>query len=201
MPKHDDRHYRGVPLSARREERRQRLIAAAFTVYARVGYSGATVRLICAEAGLTPRYFYESFSDPVALLATAFEVAIAHLNTLLRAALVDAAPDPSSRLRAVLTAYYARLRDDAAVARVFLAEMHGVSPALDARFRAVLHGFGASFAEILPAIADAPAVFADGLAGGLNQIALAWVDSQYAARLDDVVDAALLLFAGVRTER
>lgn len=190
-----DRPYRGVPMTERREARRQRLIDAAFLVYARVGYSGATVRLICAEAGLTARYFYESFANPEALLLAAFEAAIGNLDQILRAALAAAPPDQESRLRAVLTAYYGRLRDDA---RVFLADMHGASPAIDAHFRAVLHQFGAAFVEITPNIADAPPIFADGLGGGLNQIALAWTDSGYSATLEAVVDAGLLLFSGVR---
>jgi AcrR family transcriptional regulator len=193
-----DRPYRGVPMTVRREARRQRLIDAAFVVYGRVGYAGATVRLICAEAGLTARYFYESFTDPQALLLAAFEAAIGNLDQILRGALAAAPPDQESRLRAVLTAYYGRLRDDAAVARVFLADMHGASPAIDAHFRAVLHQFGAAFVEITPKIANAPPIFADGLGGGLNQIALAWTDSGYGATLEAVVDAALLLFAGVR---
>ena len=198
MPKPRDRPYRGVPMTERREGRRQRLIEAAFVVYARVGYSGATVRLICAEAGLTARYFYESFADTEALLAAALEAAIGNLDRILRAALADAPPDSQSRLRAVLSAYYGRLRDDAAVARVFLADLHGVSPAIDAHFRAVLHQFGAAFVEITPKIAKAPSLFADGLGGGLNQIALAWTESGYRATLEQVVEAALLLFSGVQ---
>ncbi len=198
MPNTRDRTYRGVPLAARREERRQRLIAAAFAVYAREGYSASTVRMICSEAGLTPRYFYESFADPTALLLVAFEVAISHLELILRAALADAQASQEARLRAVLTAYFRRLKDDGAVARVFLAEMHGLSPEIDGRFRVALNAFGRSFAEITPKLADAPPAFADGLAGGLNQIALAWTEGGYKWKIDDVVDSALLLFKGVQ---
>jgi AcrR family transcriptional regulator len=194
MAKGTGRTYLGRSEAQRREERRARVLAAAFVVYAREGLAGATVRLICAEAGLTPRYFYESFADPIALLLAAFEEAIAHLELILRTALNSAPEDPEARLKAVLTAYYARLRDDAAVARVFLADMHGRNEMVDARFRKALQGFGRSFREIVPDMAKAPALYDDGLAGGLNQIALAWAHSGHSEPLTEVVEAALRLF-------
>ena len=66
------RTYKGASNEERRTERRQKLLDAAMKVYGAVGYHGATVKAICAEAGLTERYFYESFEKGEALLAAAY---------------------------------------------------------------------------------------------------------------------------------
>jgi AcrR family transcriptional regulator len=63
------RPWRGVSATERTAERRERLIEAALEVFATRGYSASTVRDVCREAGLTERYFYESFRNREALLA------------------------------------------------------------------------------------------------------------------------------------
>ncbi|MGJ3646952.1 TetR/AcrR family transcriptional regulator [Sphingomonas sp. GlSt437] len=192
------RSYRGHSLAERQKARRAALIAAANAVYRRDGFAATTVRAICREAGLTERYFYEAFDGPHALLAATFADNITGLDAILRAA-VDAAPaGEEAALRAVLRAYYGRLREDAAGARVFLVEIQGISPAIDAQFRAALRGFGQAMQTILPRLSDAPPLLADGLGGGTIQIALAWMADEYAEPLDGVVEAAVRLFAGVR---
>src|ERR1700751_6355680 len=67
------RHYGGHSTEERRRARRERLIEAATRVYGEVGYRNATVKAVCEAAGLTERYFYESFANSEALLVAAFE--------------------------------------------------------------------------------------------------------------------------------
>lgn len=199
MTEVEGRSYRGHSLAERQQARRMQLIAAANVVYRRDGYAASTVRAICREAGLTERYFYEAFDGPQALLGATFADNIEGMDSIIRAA-VDAAPaGQDAALRAVLTAYYGRLREDAAGARVFLVEIQGISPAIDTQFRAALRGFGQALETILPRLADAPPLLADGLAGGTIQIALAWMADGYAEPLEAVVEAAVWLFAGVRS--
>lgn len=200
MTRNRDRAYRGQSMTERRATRRAQLIAAANLVYRRDGYARATVRAICSEAGLTERYFYESFDGPEALLAATLADNIRGLDAILRAALARPAPAETDALHAVLTAYYGRLQEDAAGARVFLAEIQGISPAIDAQFRAAVRGFGVAMEEILPALATAPRLLADGLAGGLIQIALAWIAGGYREPVEEAVDAAARLFASVRSQ-
>lgn len=49
-----------------------RLVDAAVEVFGTSGYRSATVGKICETAGLTKRYFYESFDDSEALLLAAY---------------------------------------------------------------------------------------------------------------------------------
>ncbi|MCK0172624.1 TetR/AcrR family transcriptional regulator [Mycolicibacterium sp. F2034L] len=53
----------GVPLRDRQALRRDELIAAGVKLLGGPGGPALTVRAVCREAGLTERYFYESFSD------------------------------------------------------------------------------------------------------------------------------------------
>lgn len=62
------RRYRGADADERRAQRRDQLIAAAVQVYGERGYQNATVKAVCEAAGLTERYFYESFANSEALL-------------------------------------------------------------------------------------------------------------------------------------
>ena len=65
------RPYRGVSADQRRADRRARLVDAVLNVIAENGVANASVDKVCAAAGLTKRYFYESFADLDALLLSA----------------------------------------------------------------------------------------------------------------------------------
>src|ERR1700754_2161618 len=86
----EKRRYGGASFEDRQAERRERLIAAAIEVFGRWGREGATVAAICAEAGLTARYFYESFPNRDALFIAAYQTVQAELLTQMAQA---AGPD------------------------------------------------------------------------------------------------------------
>ena len=66
------RSYGGRSAQERAEDRHTRLVEAAITVLAGQG-ERATMTAICQEAGLTERYFYESFANRDAALVAALE--------------------------------------------------------------------------------------------------------------------------------
>src|SRR5690348_15017019 len=53
--------YCGVSAGARVAARRSRLLAAGLELFGTQGYLPTTIDQVCTEAGLTKRYFYESF--------------------------------------------------------------------------------------------------------------------------------------------
>src|SRR5919201_6585131 len=67
------RNYAGLSADERRLARRERLIEGAIRAYGELGYRNTTVKAVCEAAGLTERYFYESFANSEALLVAAFE--------------------------------------------------------------------------------------------------------------------------------
>src|ERR1041384_2917106 len=68
----EKRRYSGQSFEDRQAERRERLIRAAVQVAGRVGLDATSVAAICAEAGLTARYFYESFPTREAIFVEAY---------------------------------------------------------------------------------------------------------------------------------
>ena len=67
------RNYAGLSADERRLARRERLIEGAIRAYGELGYRNTTVKAVCEAAGLTERYFYESFANSEALLVAAFD--------------------------------------------------------------------------------------------------------------------------------
>ncbi len=123
------RRYRGAEAEERRAQRRAQLIAAAVQVYGERGYQNATVKAVCEAAGLTERYFYESFANSEALLLASFETVTHWLLLRIEQAGEDAGGDGEHRALAILRAYFGTLQGEPRSARVFLVEIRGVEPA------------------------------------------------------------------------
>lgn len=187
--------YGGMNADARRAERRLRLIDAAIEVYGEVGYRGATVKAICEAAELTERYFYESFANSEALLIAAYTHVVGRLHEEMAAAANAAGTDSEARLLATLTLYFTRLKEHPKPARVFLLEISGISPAVDAVKLDALR----TFSDILvPPPVDpkrhdkdpSAALLPIGMVGAVVSIALRWVSKHYPQPVDEVVAIA-----------
>jgi AcrR family transcriptional regulator len=59
--------------SARRERTRERLLDAAFTVFAEVGVQAASIETVCEAAGFTRGAFYSNFASKEELFGALFE--------------------------------------------------------------------------------------------------------------------------------
>ena len=91
--------YRGVSAADRIAGRRARLLDAALAVWADPE-TRTTMTAVCAEAGLTERYFYESFSGLDELLTAVMDAIAAEIEeTSSRAAAECAEDDPVARVR------------------------------------------------------------------------------------------------------
>ncbi|WNG49542.1 TetR/AcrR family transcriptional regulator [Archangium minus] len=192
-----NRRYRGSSAEERRAQRREQFLEAAIQVYGEQGYRNATVKAVCEAAGLTERYFYESFSNSEELLVASFQAVTDFVLGELEKAGAGASGRPVERARAMLSAYYEALKNHPLSARVFLVEISGVSPAVDQVFEAFLRGFGELLARTLDphgksSAAGEPLLRA-GVVGGVIHIALSWIASGYSRPIHEVVDAAMRL--------
>lgn len=195
-PPPSTRHYRGISPEQRLATRRQQLIGAAIRVYGQQGYRQATVKAICEAAGLTERYFYESFANSEQLLIASYEAVMQQLYEQLLEAARAAPPQRADRIRAMLRRYFTALQQDPAGARVFLVEIRGVSPAVDAAFEASLLAVGQGVAQVaLPRGPLPDPLLQAGVLGGIMQMALRWIAQQYAPSLDHLTETGLRLCA------
>ncbi|WP_207841440.1 TetR/AcrR family transcriptional regulator [Williamsia soli] len=77
------RPYRGVAAQTRRDQRREQLLQSCLDLVAESGATAITVDSISARAGLSKRYFYESFRDRDAILVEAIDGVLRPLGTAL----------------------------------------------------------------------------------------------------------------------
>ncbi|SDP00303.1 DNA-binding transcriptional regulator, AcrR family [Ralstonia sp. 25mfcol4.1] len=188
------RRYRGAEAEERRAQRRGQLIAAAVQVYGERGYQNATVKAVCEAAGLTERYFYESFANSEALLLASYETVTHRLLQTLARAGEEAGGSGEHRVLAMLRAYFGALQCEPRSARVFLVEIRGVSKLVDEALAVSLCDFGALMARtLLPPGAKVDPMLAAGVAGGIVHVALYWIRNGYTPDVDTVARTALQL--------
>ncbi|WP_307849476.1 TetR/AcrR family transcriptional regulator [Qaidamihabitans albus] len=104
-PETPQRRWRGQEPDDRRARRRSRLIEAGTELMGTDGAAAVSMRGISRQAGLTERYFYESFPNREALLVAVLEsVALAARDEVL-AALESAPAEPARLVRHVVRAF------------------------------------------------------------------------------------------------
>jgi len=188
------RRYRGSSGDERRGERRVKLLEAAIREYGALGYRNVGVRAVCAAAGLTERYFYEAFPNSEALLIACLNALTDQLISTVKEAGKQETADLTRRRRTMLRTYYQDLQLRAAAARVFLIEINGVSPAVDAAFASSIDQFGDlildAFDPEREGVAAKDPMLLRGISGALLHIAIVWIAEAYARPVDAVVDAA-----------
>ena len=194
------RPYCGVSADDRRAERRARLIEAGLELLGERGWAGTTVRGVCAEAGLSERYFYESFGDRDRLLAAIFDRVATEAAGAIVAA-VEAAPhDADAKARAAIDAFVRLLAEDPRRARAMLVESLG-NEALQERRAEAFRSFAALISERARSFFGADAVAevdaeltSVALVGGLAELVIRWLDGSLAVSRDRLVDHCAKLF-------
>lgn len=191
------RRYGGHSTEERRLARRQLLIDAAIRVYGEVGYRDATVKAVCDAAGLTERYFYESFANSEALFVAAYDSVAHQLLDRLKTIRKEHTGTADERGHAVLRAYYQTMKDDPVGAQLFVVEIARVGPAVDEVGAALLREFGEllsrTFAPQTNARLKRSELVRAGAVGAMLWIAKAWIGSGYAKSVDVVATDALKL--------
>ncbi|WP_428383189.1 TetR/AcrR family transcriptional regulator [Nevskia ramosa] len=127
---------KGLPMQDRVAQRRALLLVAALEAFGTRGFHAVTVREICAGAGLTERYFYESFKSLEALFSALYlqlngQLKQATLAALIAANTQSSASDSSGRIDvlagAALRVLLEFIRDDPRRARVMLIDAISIS--------------------------------------------------------------------------
>lgn len=202
--------YSGLKSSERAKERHCRLVAAGFDVFGTVGYANAKINTLCKSAGLSQRYFYESFDSREQLLTTIYD----GLSDRLMAEVVNAVTAPGIGLldavRAGMAAVVHFMLDDPRNAQIILVEIVGVSPELEAKRHASMESFAMQSMRLLLLLGGIdPAGLADGeeeeatmnfarltaisMVGGVNNVLLDAILSRETDEQELIIEVAYRL--------
>ena len=129
------RRYGGKSAEQRRAERRAQLVDAALEIWQEQGWAAVTMRGVCAQAGLTDRYFYESFTDRDALLGTVWDQMRDETLEMLVGAIAAVSDQGAiDQLHAALDAVVHHIADEPARAQIIFGD-HAGSAVLEQRRR------------------------------------------------------------------
>jgi len=198
------RKYGGIGAGRRVSERRAKLLAAGLQAFGTKGFAGSSVKEICGLAGLTERYFYESFANKEDLLRCVYHGLVEDLVQSAEQILKSGGSreDPAM---ALVRLFFETLRDDPRIARVLYFEVLGVSPAIDAAYREgtrkMIQVVKETVATAFPGMDEQfleRSIITTGLAGAVNLILMRWVLEGFSPPLETMLDEAALLLEKVR---
>src|SRR5271156_3538019 len=184
----------GVSPPDRRHQRRQRLIDAGLQLFGTRGIPAVGIVDVCAEAGLTKRYFYENFASIDALAEAVFEHVTGNLVPAVAPGMKGGAGrDP----RPALTVYARNILSDPRVVRLLAVESQ-TGP-----LRKYHDGFPTRAVELWFAFAAEDdtgtppqdiRLKAYGFIGAAQQIGMAWLDGHLPLTIDEVIDELVDMF-------
>ena len=102
------RRYSGMCSADRVLERYARLIEAGIDVFGTQGYASAKIKTLCQRAGLSERYFYESFESREDLLSTVYDHLATAMLDALKSAFKAPAKDLAASVKAGTAGYFTR---------------------------------------------------------------------------------------------
>lgn len=190
-----ERSYRGISAGERRRERRERLIAAGLEMYGTRGIANTRVDDVCAQAGLTKRYFYENFDSPDDLAAAVLEHVVHELTELIVPVIATGGShDP----RPAITTFMGALWRDPRMVRVLFVETnHG---ALTHRRQELVDRAVDIWLGADPGSSEDPAVqteqrlLAYAFTGAAGEVALAWLSGRIKLPPEAITDHLVGIF-------
>lgn len=197
--------YRGESKEDRVRRRQEQFLAAGLEVFGTIGLRAATVKGLCREAGLSDRYFYESFDS----LETLFIATYRQQTQLLKGAMLTAVASVASsdtRSSFIESALHALLGavSDPRVARLCWVEVLGNSQRIDSLYLGTRAEFAALLIQLarlhVPNWKVPPAeerALSGALVGAVNQSIQNWVMSGRRDKPKLIIQANVLIFEGV----
>jgi AcrR family transcriptional regulator len=196
-----ERTYRGVTAEERRAQRHRQLLDATLDIWGSEERPRITMTGVCNEAGLTERYFYESFAHLDHALVELLDEIATEIEQRTVTELHVAGDDPIARVRAVAAAFVGVLTEDPRRGRVALVE----APALDvtrARRDVMLRRLARLSSREARKL-HGPTAWAEGsgvlaatmFVGGVVQLVLGRLDGSLTVEPVVLVDAAARSFA------
>jgi AcrR family transcriptional regulator len=190
------RPFRGISAPERRLNRRRQLVEAAFEIVGTDGAGRLTVGEVCAAAGLTKRYFYESFGS----IDEMGEAVVDHAVDLMVERTEPFRPGTSGgSVRAAIKAFIEALVDDGRLARVLITETQ--AGALS-RYRGRIVDAGVAALLPIDQLAGSQTIdnrrfIAYAQMGAFGEVCVAWHNGAMAMGREDLVERLVDLFGKI----
>lgn len=185
------RSYGGVTATERVATRRARLVDAAVELYGTHGYAATGIKDICRVAGLTDRYFYESFTGQPELFVAAFQHVSGALVAAVAGAVATAPVEPEAQAHAAVQSFVTAIVDDPRTARLLFFEAAAVGATVEREVRRSIRRFADLIATTArPYIPDVPdhlvTMGALSLVGAIQYVLTEWLDGNLDATVEDM---------------
>lgn len=198
------RAYAGKQAGQRQQERRKKLVQAAVVLIGREGFAAVSIDDFCAEAGLTKRYFYESFASRDELLTAAYVSVTRDYLQYILAATSEHLQDARQLVRAGLVACFGFVRRHPDKARLLMIEATAVRGQLghvygeryDA-FVGLLLGFTRPFLMGEPPPEAVFKVMAKSMVGAIIHLCQGWMATDFKQPEQELVDGMERVMAGM----
>ncbi|WP_300433134.1 TetR/AcrR family transcriptional regulator [uncultured Thalassolituus sp.] len=200
------RSYRGMTPEQRAAQRRERFVEAGLNLFGNEGFHATTVRKLCKEAGLTDRYFYESYSSMEECLIEVYERCLQGILARLQKSLtnVGGTDFPEELISKLLNDFFAEM-EDPRVAKVCMFEAEGVSDHMHTlyndyirRFVMILMGASRAYVKDWPLDEEETEVLGNAVVGGIIQATRNWAVNGYHLKRESLVNGIMVIFKGTQ---
>lgn len=196
--------FRGLSPDERRARRRALLVDAGLQCFGTEGFHATGVRALCAEAGLSERYFYESFDNREALFLAVYEHTVQRIRACLEQAAATAPAGPEQLTVGVLRAYLQLLKDDPRLVRVGLVDVATVGAEMGNRALSVNRSFTdlivPTIEQLCPdleALGYDAQLVADGLLGSTLFLVTQWAIDGFRTPLETVLGHCAMFYSAL----
>lgn len=196
------RRYGGASAEERSQQRRARLMEAAFEVFGQQGYRQTTMRLICAQARLADRYFYEHFSSTHDCYVAVLSQACADAARAVERAIRSLPADLLTRARGGLTAFFEHIRSDPGRARILILDSSasGLSAQhrIDQQYVFLIELLRSRLRQKYPQACSKPNLdyVVSGCMGMITHTVMLWIERHFSDPIETVVDHTYFAWIG-----
>ncbi|MDF5752560.1 TetR/AcrR family transcriptional regulator [Spongiactinospora sp. TRM90649] len=192
------RAYRGLSAEQRLADRRERLMMAAYTLFANPGFPATTIERLCTMARVSNRAFYECFSGREALMQAVYDRCVDETLQAVAKAMAGAPNSLDARIEHGVAEYVAFVTRDPRRAHIMHVEVRRAGDCLiTARQRAV-GGFSRVMEEAAAAYPTRTPpnthLLVLALIGALQELLIEWVLAEDPPSADDLVATAVHIF-------
>ncbi|WP_344987076.1 TetR/AcrR family transcriptional regulator [Nonomuraea helvata] len=193
-----NRSYRGMSAEQRLADRRERLMTAAYTLYAKPGFTATTIERLCSEARISNRAFYECFGGREELLQALHERCVDESLAVVTKAVQEAPKTLDDRVKAGIQAYIEFTTADWRRARIMHIEVRRSGDVLTQSRQRAVDAFARLVEEASADFVEATGMnrrlVALGVVGALQELLIEWLHANEQPSIDELADVAVHIF-------